>query len=158
MTTQDATQLLARHSAGNDVLSQALAMRPETPESALAIASILYTSHPDAALRILLDFPTAQCTGLTIQLYLSLHRADLAQRTLSVFKQQCEDPVLVLYEAWIALATSDPQAYYILQELLATDGPIGSVLKGLGVAQLGRGFVPEARALFMEALVKVSGI
>ncbi|KAI9501730.1 hypothetical protein GGI25_004354 [Coemansia spiralis] len=118
-------------------------------------------SHDDA-LRILALHPkNLECAVMTINIYLAINRADLAQKLVARMRSWSEDaPLAQLAEAWTALFTGGPKyndAFYIFEELAqASSVSTARLLNARAVAKLHLAQYPEAMDLLQQALEKDS--
>ncbi|KDQ20326.1 hypothetical protein BOTBODRAFT_27750 [Botryobasidium botryosum FD-172 SS1] len=99
-----------------------------------------------------------ECAALTVQIYLSINRPDLAKKEYEAAKRHADDSLLIqLIEAAIGAVAGGPQlrtAYHIYAEQAAAPGSStnAAINAAKGVAQLLRGNVAEAQGDFSEAL------
>lgn len=100
--------------------------------------------------------------AVIVQIYLSIHRPDLARKEFERAKQWAEDDLLLqLIEASIGLATgkdgySDCNSFYT-EQLANPSLSSPHLLTARGVTRLLRGEIPEAKSDFEEAVSQQGG-
>ncbi|KAG8834414.1 hypothetical protein FRC17_008985 [Serendipita sp. 399] len=130
----------------------------------IAAVAFVYEGENEEALETLeAGTSTRNLEGiaLTVQLYLSMNRIDLAQKEFTKAKSWAEDDMLLqLIEATLGLASgansySNPHSFYSEQ---AHNPSLASshLLAANGLTHLLRGELPEAHSSFIEAL-KLNG-
>ncbi len=101
-------------------------------------------------------------TAVTVQVYLSIHRPDLAKKELDRAKRWSEDDLLLQHiEASINLVTgadsySDCNSFYT-EQLANPSLSSPHLLTARGVTRLLQGEVPAARSDFEEAVSQQGG-
>ncbi|KAJ2750705.1 hypothetical protein GGH94_001959 [Coemansia aciculifera] len=128
--------------------------------TAITAQTLASAGQTDDALRILDMHPrNLECTLLTVAIYLSLSRVDLAQKLVARVRQWAEDaPIAQLAEAWTALAQGGSkynEAYYVFVELAqASAVSTARLFCSLAVVKLHLGQHEEAQAHLQSALEK----
>lgn len=124
-----------------------------------ATAFILQGEHEEAVTTLTegVGKTDLECTGLLIQLLLSIDRRDLAQSTYQSAKKWGEDSLMIqMMEAWIGMKTGGRalhQSYYLYEELYQMPaGRTANVLAPHAAAHYLLGHVDEAKADIVEAL------
>ncbi|EIM80394.1 uncharacterized protein STEHIDRAFT_142827 [Stereum hirsutum FP-91666 SS1] len=103
-----------------------------------------------------------EAVAVIVQIYLSIHRPDLARKEFERAKQWAEDDLLLqLIEASIGLATgkdgySDCNSFYT-EQLANPSLSSPHLLTARGVTRLLRGEIPEAKSDFEEAVSQQGG-
>jgi coatomer protein complex subunit epsilon len=96
--------------------------------------------------------------ALLVQIYLRMHRVDLAEKQIRSMKAVDEDSTLTaLATAWVYLAMGGAkvqEAAYLYDELIDKHTGTCMLLNGLAVAKMSGGHWEEAETLLQEALTK----
>lgn len=96
--------------------------------------------------------------ALLVQIYLRMHRVDLAEKQVRSMKQIDEDSTLTaLATAWVHLAVGGAKAQeaaYLYDELIDKHTGTCMLLNGLAVAKMSGGHFEEAETILQEALTK----
>lgn len=124
-----------------------------------ATAFILQGEHEEAVTTLTegVGKTDLECTGLLVQLLLSIDRRDLAQSTYQTAKKWGEDSLMIqMMEAWIGMKTGGRalhQSYYLYEELYQMPaGRTANVLAPHAASHYLLGHVDEAKADVLEAL------
>ncbi|KAJ2059310.1 hypothetical protein GGI17_004497 [Coemansia sp. S146] len=162
-TTPNPTLLAIRNLALQDPTLD-LTIDPANLQSptyaAITAQTLASAGQTDDALRILDMHPrNLECTLLTVAIYLTLNRVDLAQKLVARVRQWAEDaPIAQLAEAWTALAQGGNkynEAYYVFMELAqASAVSTARLFCSLAVVKLHLGQYEEAQAHLQSALEK----
>lgn len=128
----------------------------------LLIASNIYfhEQDTDSALRCLFQSSALECAALSVQIYISIDRLDLAKNEISRMQTVDEDATLTqLSMAWFNLAVGGEKcqdAYYIFQELADKYTPTVSLLNGQASCYMRMGKFEDAESALQEALERDS--
>eukprot|EP01100_Stratorugosa_tubuloviscum_P000498 TRINITY_DN1112_c1_g3_i1.p1 TRINITY_DN1112_c1_g3~~TRINITY_DN1112_c1_g3_i1.p1 ORF type:complete len:298 (+),score=136.62 TRINITY_DN1112_c1_g3_i1:71-964(+) len=130
-------------------------------ESMLLTAAIIYSNEGfiDDALRFSTRCSNSfEAHALSAQLYLRIHRINLAERELKFLQEKDEDATLtLLVAAWINLAIGNEkiqEAMITFQELTDKNPPSPLLLNGLAICNMHLRKYDEAEKLLLEALAK----
>jgi len=124
----------------------------------LLIASNIYFYEQDldSALRCLFQSSALECAALSVQIYLSMDRLDLAKTEIGRMQGMDEDATLTqLAMAWFNLSVGGEKcqdAYYIFQELADKYTPTVTLLNGQASAYMRMGKFEDAESSLQEAL------
>ncbi|XP_057300649.1 coatomer subunit epsilon-like [Hydractinia symbiolongicarpus] len=128
----------------------------------LLMASIIYfhEQDTDSALRCLFQSSALECAALSVQIYISMDRLDLAKTEISRMQSMDEDATLTqLAMAWFNLAVGGEKcqdAYYIFQELADKYTPTVLLLNGQAACYMRMGKFEDAESPLQEALERDS--
>lgn len=138
-------------------LSDSAASGNRTLQTTAASLYIL-TDNSTEAFRVLGDGRGVEQCAMLVQLYLKIHRQDLAANTIKVMKAADEEGALtMLATAWTNIATGPSKAQdavYIYEELIDKYGGTCLLLNGLAVAKMHMGLYDEAEVALKEAITK----
>jgi len=124
----------------------------------LLMASVIYfhENDTDSALRCLFQSTALECSALSVQIYISLDRLDLAKTEIGRMQQNDEDATLTqLAMAWFNLAVGGEKcqdAYYIFQELIDKYSSTISMLNAQATCYMRMGKFEDADSNLQEAL------
>ncbi|KAJ2810620.1 hypothetical protein H4S07_002568 [Coemansia furcata] len=161
--TAHPTLLAIRHLALKDAAStQTLASDAANQQSAtfaaIAAQTLASAGLTDDALRLLDQHPRSlECVLLTVAIYLTIDRVDLAQKLVARARTWSDDaPLAQLAEAWTALAQGKVnEAHYALLELAqASSVDTARLYCALAVTKMHLAQYAEAEALLQSALEK----
>jgi len=128
----------------------------------LLVASTIYFQEgdTDSALRCLFQSTALECSALSVQIYLSMDRVDLAKAEINRMQGTDEDATLTqLAMAWFNLYIGGEKAqdaYYIFQELADKYSPTVTLLNGQAACYMRMGKYEDAEGALQEALNKDS--
>jgi len=126
------------------------------PTVALMVATIFFQEGDcDEALRCLYQVDTLEAQALAVQILLSIHRLDLAKKTLKKMQGKDEDATLTqLATAWANLAIGGDKlkdAFYTFQELAEKFNPTPLLLNGKAAALIQQGEYLDAEEALLQA-------
>lgn len=128
----------------------------------LLIAATIYfhEQDTDSALRCLFQSSALECSALSVQIYLSMDRIDLAKTEIGRMQSTDEDATLTqLAMAWFNLYVGGEKcqdAYYILQELSEKYAPTTLLLNGQAACYMRMNKFEDADGSLQEAINKDS--
>lgn len=128
----------------------------------LLIAATIYfhEQDTDSALRCLFQSSALECSALSVQIYLSMDRVDLAKTEINRMQSQDEDATLTqLAMAWFNLYIGGEKcqdAYYIFQELADKYATTTMLLNGQAVCYMRMNKFEDAEGVLQEAINKDS--
>ncbi|XP_065672537.1 coatomer subunit epsilon isoform X2 [Hydra vulgaris] len=123
----------------------------------LLIAAIIYfhEQDTDSALRCLYQSTALECAALSVQIYISMDRLDLAKKELTRMQGMDEDATLSqLATAWFNLAVGGEKAqdaYYIFQELCDKYTPTVALLNARASCYIRMGKFEDAESSLQES-------
>ncbi len=126
------------------------------------IAGIIYVAQDKFTdgLRAVRHQNSLEQVALSIQIYLKMHRLDLAEKALKQMQSMEEDNTLTqLAAAWVYVAKGGEklqEAAYIYQELIDRFEPSAMLLNGLAVCNMHMQNFEEAERLLVDAAGKGS--
>jgi len=129
----------------------------------LMAASVFYHEQNfDSALRCLNQSESLEGAAMRVQIYIAMHRVDLARKEVKGMQEKDDDATLTqLSLAWFNLAVGGDKcqdAYYIFQEMADKTTSTPLLLNGQATCYMQQGKFDEAESLLQEALTKVCGI
>jgi len=128
----------------------------------LLAASTIYfhENDTDSALRCLFQSSALECSGLSVQIYLSMDRVDLAKTEITRMQATDEDATLTqLAMAWFNLFVGGEKcqdAFYIFQELAEKYAPTITLLNGQASCYMRMNKFDDVESILQEALDKDS--
>ncbi|CAI5946841.1 unnamed protein product [Closterium sp. NIES-65] len=127
----------------------------------LLVAGTVYAREQNFvdALKIAHALPgNLELMALSVQVFLLMDRADLAEKQVKAMQQVDEDATLTqLALGWVSLAMGGSkvqEATYVFQELADKFSPTVALLNGSALAQMHSGNFEDAEALLLDALNK----
>jgi coatomer protein complex subunit epsilon len=95
---------------------------------------------------------------MRVQLYLAMHRLDLAKKEVRGMQEKDDDSTLTqLSQAWVGLGVGGEKyqdSYYIFQEMADKTAPTPLLLNGQAVSYIHQAKYEDAESLLLEALSK----
>ncbi|CAI5478041.1 unnamed protein product [Closterium sp. Yama58-4] len=168
-TALQAVKLLATYLADNTTKDAVLAglegylSDPVIGKNAtlLLVAGTVYAREHNYvdALKVAHALPSnLELMALSVQVFLLMDRADLAEKAVKAMQQVDEDATLTqLALGWVSLAMGGSkvqEATYVFQELADKFTPTVPLLNGSALAQMHSGNFEDAEALLLDALNK----
>ncbi|CAI5520494.1 unnamed protein product [Closterium sp. Naga37s-1] len=127
----------------------------------LLVAGTVYAREQNFvdALKVAHALPgNLELMALSVQVFLLMDRADLAEKQVRAMQQVDEDATLTqLALGWVSLAMGGSkvqEATYVFQELADKFSPTVALLNGSALAQMHSGNFEDAEALLLDALNK----
>ncbi|CAI5520392.1 unnamed protein product [Closterium sp. Naga37s-1] len=127
----------------------------------LLVAGTVYAREQNFvdALKVAHALPgNLELMALSVQVFLLMDRADLAEKQVKAMQQVDEDATLTqLALGWVSLAMGGSkvqEATYVFQELADKFSPTVALLNGSALAQMHSGNFEDAEALLLDALNK----
>ncbi|CAI5480898.1 unnamed protein product [Closterium sp. Yama58-4] len=127
----------------------------------LLVAGTVYAREQNYvdALKVAHALPgNLELMALSVQVFLLMDRADLAEKQVKAMQQVDEDATLTqLALGWVSLAMGGSkvqEATYVFQELADKFTPTVALLNGSALAQMHSGNFDDAEALLLDALNK----
>jgi len=162
-----AIKLLASYLRGDDVEFSLETLKQWLSDDAAAnnqmlqlISGIIYYNEQnyDDALRIVHQSNILEGRAFMIQMYLKLHRIDLAEKELKILQEMDDDATLTqLITAWVNLALGGEKindAFYIFHELSEKHSTTPLLLNGLATCNMLMKKYTDAEKFLLEALEK----
>lgn len=124
----------------------------------LLMVAIIYfhENDTDSALRCLFQSTALECSALSVQIYISMDRFDLAKKEIERMQQNDEDATLTqMAMAWFNLAVGGEKcqdAYYIFQELIDKYSSTVTLLNAQATCYMRMGKFDDADSTLQEAL------
>lgn len=126
----------------------------------MAASMYYHEQNFDAALRYLNQSDSLEGAATRVQIYVAMHRVDLAKKEVKAMQEKDDDATLTqLALAWFNLAVGGDKyqdAYYIFQEMADKTTPTPLLLNGQAACYLHQGKFEDAEGVLHEALSKDS--
>jgi len=120
----------------------------------------VHEGNYEAALRLLRQGDSLECSAMMIQVYLRMDRIDLARKELKAMQEKDDDATLTqLAQAWCNISMGGDklvEASIIFQEMMDKYGSTATLLNGKAAAELCSGRTEQAEVSLNEAMEKDS--